>query len=55
MKGQDKKIDIARNNVIKNVKIYSSQLAGHYYLYIFVIKDLVTQTCVYPYAITNRL
>ena len=35
MKGQDKKIDIVRNNVIKNVKIYSSQLAGHYYLYIF--------------------
>ena len=126
MKGQDKKIDIVRNNVIKNVKIYSSQLAGHYYLYIFenqyfemyygtdnylhltgvgtrlspsqfynlaksgqlqsnqlffnkrfplptamkksdnlkdlgkfivegyfVIKDLVTQSCVYPYAITN--
>ncbi len=120
------KINIVRNNVIANAQIYSTQLAGRYYLYIFenqcfemyygtdnylhltgvgtplsssqfynlaksgrlqsnqlffgkryplptalkksenlkdlgkfivegyfVIKDLVTNTCVYPYAITN--
>jgi hypothetical protein len=125
MTRQDK-IDIVRTNIITNVQIYSSQLAGRYYLYIFenqcfemyygtdnylhltgagtrlspsqfyrlaksgqlqsnqlffserfplptamkksqnledldkfikegyfVIKDLVTDTCVYPYAITN--
>jgi hypothetical protein len=125
MTRQDK-IDIVKDNIIKNVQIYSSQLAGHYYLYVFenqcfemyygtdnflhltgvgtklspaqfyslakngqlqsnqlffnkrfplptamkksdnlkdldkfivegyfVIKDLVTDTCVYPYAITN--
>ncbi len=125
MTRQDK-IDIVKDNIIKNVQIYSSQLAGRYYLYIFenqcfemyygtdnylhltgvgtklspaqfydlaknrqlqsnqlffskrfplptamkksdnlkdlgkfivegyfVIKDLVTDTCVYPYAITN--
>ena len=125
MTRQDK-INIVRNNIITNVQIYSSQLAGRYYLYIFenqcfemyygvdnflhltgvgtrlspsqfyslaksgqlhsnqlffnsrfplptamkksdnlsglgkfisegyfVIKDLVTDTCVYPYAITN--
>lgn len=125
MARQDK-IDIVRNNVIANAQIYSTQLAGRYYLYIFenqcfemyygtdnylhltgvgtqlspsqfynlaksgqlqsnqlffnkrfplptalkksdnlkdlgkfivegyfVIKDLVTNTCVYPYAITN--
>lgn len=29
------KINIVRNNIIANAKIYSSQLAGRYYLYIF--------------------
>ena len=29
------KIDIVRNNIINNAQIYSSQLAGRYYLYIF--------------------
>lgn len=32
---RQEKIDIVRNNIIENAQIYSSRLAGRYYLYIF--------------------
>jgi hypothetical protein len=32
---QQDKVNIVRNNIIKNVQMYSSCLAGRYYLYIF--------------------
>lgn len=32
---QQDKVNIVRNNIIKNVHMYSSYLAGRYYLYIF--------------------